>query len=299
MKVQTEIKFVPTLLMFILLFNINFLPAQPIKLAWTPNGNPNVSHYGIYRADQIDSGFKLISTITHPESTYIDEKVLNGSHYYYVATSIDKQGNESGFSNMIDTMLIATPVSSTIFSVHKSDNHAILEWSVVSTINNFDFEVQRSDDNISSFRTIGFVAGKNPVSNDRAFKFVDKDLNKGRYYYRLKQIDDQGSYKYSEVLEVQIDLPQQFTLYQNFPNPFNSSTTIAYYLPQSSHVEVIIYNMNGQFVNRLIDEFQEKGQKSITWDGSDQERNMAPSGIYYYKIIVLDHTEYRRMVLIK
>jgi hypothetical protein len=159
--------------------------------------------------------------------------------------------------------------------------------------------VQRSDDNISSFRTIGFVAGKNPVSNDHSYKFVDNDLKSGRYYYRLKQIDDRGNYEYSEVLEVQINQLEQFTLYQNFPNPFNSSTTISYYLPESGHVEVIIFNMNGQVVNRLIDEFQEKGQKNITWDGSDHERNMAPSGIYYYKIIALDHTEYRRMVLIK
>lgn len=300
MKAKIFTGLVPLILMLIFGVEIKVLSAQPIKLAWDLSVNPDVSHYAIYRSNQIDSSFTLLTTIMHPENTFSDEQIQNGMHYYYAATSIDKLGNESGFSNVIDTVVTATTsVSSTIFSVRTRDNDAILEWSVLTANENFNFELQRSDNAFSSFKTIAIVAGKNQGPKIKQYSYVDKNLNNGRYYYRLKQVDLQGQFEYSDVLEAVITMPDQVKLFQNFPNPFNSATTISYYLPQSSHVEVIIYNMQGQVVNRLVDSFQEKGQKAISWNGSDHDANAAPSGIYYYKINALNYSEYRRMILLK
>ena len=94
-------------LLVIYLFNLQsaLVFAQSVNLAWTPSSSSNLSHYNIYRANHIDSCIILIETINHPDSTYIDDDVQVDSHYYYVVTAVDLSGNESGFSNMVDTTI--------------------------------------------------------------------------------------------------------------------------------------------------------------------------------------------------
>ncbi len=85
----------------------------------------------------------------------------------------------------------------------------------------------------------------------------------------------------------------------NYPNPFNPETVITYNLPDNSRVELIIYNLKGQRVKKLVNEEQSAGIKTIIWDGRDERGNRVSSGIYFYRIKAGELTEQKKMILLK
>jgi len=90
------------------------------------------------------------------------------------------------------------------------------------------------------------------------------------------------------------DLPSEFALLSNYPNPFNASTVISYELPTDAHVKLEIYNLFGQKVATVVDGQQEAGYKSVTWEDSE-----AASGVYFYKLTAGDFTQIKRMTLLR
>ena len=95
------------------------------------------------------------------------------------------------------------------------------------------------------------------------------------------------------------EIPAEFNVEQNFPNPFNPVTEIRYTLPRESYVNISIYNILGQKVKNLVDEYQSAGYKTVKWNGkNDQGQNVA-SGVYFYKIKAGDFTKVKKMVIIK
>jgi hypothetical protein len=89
-------------------------------------------------------------------------------------------------------------------------------------------------------------------------------------------------------------IPKVFSLYQNYPNPFNPKTTIKFDVPKSTYVKLIIYDILGREVMKLIDEKIEAGSYNITWDGSG-----FASGTYIYKLVTNDFTDIKKMILVK
>jgi hypothetical protein len=94
-------------------------------------------------------------------------------------------------------------------------------------------------------------------------------------------------------------LPEEFVLHQNFPNPFNPTTTIAYTLSRASDVKVDIFNILGRRVGRIVDEFQKSGYHTVQWDGRDERGDEAASGVYFYRVSTGDKSQTRKMLLIK
>jgi len=120
-------------------------------------------------------------------------------------------------------------------------------------------------------------------------------LVKGIVKYRLKQIDFNGTYEYSNIIEVNVDFtPDEYVLYQNYPNPFNPSTKINYALPQSSKVNLTVYSMIGEVVGVLVDEIQVEGFHEIDFDAST-----LPSGIYLYRLVANENIQVKKMILLK
>lgn len=276
--------------------------AQQVTLGWTSSPHPYIDSYNIYRAPHADSSFTILATVIHPDSTFLDDSMEWNTHYYYVATSVDQFGSESGFSNRIDTTLqLINPVELHSFSARIiNSNNIILDWSTATESNNFGFFVQRrSDANPKLFADIGFVKGNGTAVEPQHYLYTDVDVPEGVHYYRIKQIDFDGSFKFSAAIEITIALPATARLYQNYPNPFNSSTEITYHLPASGHVELIIYDTIGHQVCRLVDTFQMKGKYTVKWDASDFIGKEVGSGIYYYKIESGSFCEFRKMMLIK
>jgi len=95
------------------------------------------------------------------------------------------------------------------------------------------------------------------------------------------------------------DLPEKFALNQNYPNPFNPNTVIRFALPENSWVKVEVFNILGQKITTLVDEFLTAGFKETGWDGTDSKGTDVASGIYFYKIRANDFTDIKKMVLLK
>lgn len=287
------------LFMFIHLFLKMDVIAQVIELHWTPNGETDLSHYRIYRSVHMDSGFALIDTVIHPDTAFVDENIQLNSTYFYAVTVVDSAGNESDFSNISEVeTYVSTPVELTTFSGHIEKNAVILEWSTATESNNFGFEVQKSKDGLA-FTKIGFVQGHGTTVTQNRYQFVDSDMTQDMFYYRLKQMDTNGDFEFSNVIQISTALPDEFHLFQNYPNPFNPETTISYNLPRGSHVDLTIYNVNGQQVRKLIDEFQKAGKFTVTWDGTEESGAPVSSGVYFYRIKALHSAIFRKMIFAK
>lgn len=108
-------------------------------------------------------------------------------------------------------------------------------------------------------------------------------------------------FEYTEVNEENqtTDLPNSFSLSHNYPNPFNPETRIDYALPRGCNVKLIIYNILGQKVKTLVDEFQIAGFKTVRWNGRDDQRQECGSGIYFYRLEAGEFSQTNKMILLK
>jgi len=176
------------------------------------------------------------------------------------------------------------PVELSAFSANVEGQDVILTWVTQSELNNFGFEVQRSEDGVM-FGKIAFIQGNGTTSIPKEYTFVDEKLNFGEYYYRLKQVDLDGGSEFSEIIEAIIEIPKDYVLYQNYPNPFNPETTIGYRLPFEAVVTLKIYDITGREIKALLDNnLYPPGVYTISWKGrSDFEKPVA-SGVYFYSI---------------
>jgi 2',3'-cyclic-nucleotide 2'-phosphodiesterase (5'-nucleotidase family) len=100
-------------------------------------------------------------------------------------------------------------------------------------------------------------------------------------------------------LETEKALPENFQLFQNYPNPFNPQTEIAYSLPEDSYVKLTVYNLLGQKVKNLVDEFQSAGTRKVIWYGRNESGERVASGIYFYKLESKNFTQTKKMILTK
>jgi len=196
-----------------------------------------------------------------------------------------------------DSAMLYIPVELTSFTAVSQSGKVILNWSTATELNNLGFEIERKLDN-SDWDRIGFVAGHGTTTEPKEYSYSDdiKNITVNSLAYRLKQIDFDGSYEYSDevLVEVEIPLPSEFTLHQNYPNPFNPVTIISYSLPIKSQVEIVIYNTLGESITRLVNGEKEAGQHSVEFNAAS-----LPSGIYFYKLQAESFAESKKMLLLK
>jgi hypothetical protein len=185
------------------------------------------------------------------------------------------------------------PVELTSFTASADNGIVTLNWATATEINNRGFEVERSN-NTEDFRVIGFVNGSGTTTESRNYSFSDAGLNAGKYFYRLRQLDFNGDYEYSPVVEVTVNSPIVYALDQNYPNPFNPSTKILYSIAEAGQVKISVYNLLGQEVSSLVNGFMEAGNHQVSFNASD-----LPSGTYIYKIETSQFTQARKMLLTK
>jgi hypothetical protein len=181
-------------------------------------------------------------------------------------------------------------------AVVKGDNVTLM-WKNASEVNTYGFVVQRTCLNAtvpSLWNDVIFVEKVNASSAFQQYSYVDARLSTGRYGYRLKHIDRDGKFFYSNLIEVEILPPNKFTLEQNYPNPFNPTTVISYQLPVISKVTLKIYDLMGREIATLINEEQSAGRKEIKWNTKD-----VASGIYFYQLQANEKREIRKMVFMK
>lgn len=189
------------------------------------------------------------------------------------------------------------PVELVSFNADVSNNFVKLNWLTITEKNNYGFEIERSKnstDKSDNWEKIGFVKGKGTTTEIQSYEFNDEYLPAGKYSYRLKQIDFDGTTSYSNIIEVDIDLPNAFSLEQNYPNPFNPSTKINYQIPELSFVSLKVYDVLGNEIETLVNEEKPVGRYEIIFDAT-----RLPSGIYFYILQAGNFIETKKMVLMK
>lgn len=196
------------------------------------------------------------------------------------------------------------PVELTSFSAATIGSTVKLSWNTATEINNYGFEIERASLSASPlpvWEKIGFVNGNGNSNSPKDYSFVDDNVTAGkpayrtgRYSYRLKQIDNDGQFEYSKTIEVDMNGVKKFELSQNYPNPFNPATTISFNLPEAGNVKLTLFDILGQEIKTLVNEFKESGVHTINFDASELN-----SGMYIYKIESNGLTQTRKMTLIK
>jgi hypothetical protein len=202
-------------------------------------------------------------------------------------------GSQGNFSIPRLTADDPIPVELISFTASVSGNNVLLNWTTATEINNLGFEVERRTLD-SNYETVGFVSGAGSTTEQRSYTFTDVNVREGIYFYRLKQIDFNGTNSYNDAIEVEVVAPTIYSLDQNYPNPFNPATNINYSIAEAGFVKIAIYNMLGQEVELLVNEFKEAGQHSINFDASG-----LTSGAYFYTLETSQFKQTRKMLLAK
>ncbi|MFH0733170.1 MAG: T9SS type A sorting domain-containing protein [bacterium] len=185
------------------------------------------------------------------------------------------------------------PVELISFSASINDDEVMLNWVTAVEISNYGFEIEKAEVN-DLFEKIGFVEGKGNSNSPQNYSFTDRP-NKGiKLIYRLKQIDNDGKYKYSNIIEVTITIPAQYELKQNYPNPFNPATTIVYNIPNNGLVTLKVYDILGNEITKLVNENQKAGSYEIIFDGSK-----LASGFYICRLNSGNYSSSIKMLLLK
>jgi hypothetical protein len=199
----------------------------------------------------------------------------------------------------------ALPIQLASFTAHyiASCGSVLLEWTTVTELNNFGFRIQRRIASSSEFETLPnvFIPGHGTTTELHHYSFTDSTVSPAGWWYRLNQIDLDGTSHYSDPVPVEIptnvegsDMPKQFWLSQNHPNPFNPTTTIEFSIAKRTHVRIAVYDILGREVSTLIDETKDTGTHRVTWDASD-----ASSGVYFYTIQSREFVATRKMLVLK
>ena len=190
----------------------------------------------------------------------------------------------------------ALPVELISFTAEFIKANVNLHWTTATEINSNSFDIERKNVAGNNWLRIGNV-GANFLSNSpRHYTFIDKKVNAGDYSYRLKMIDNDGAFKYSNLVEMKINPAAELELFQNYPNPFNPSTTINYRIPVDSDVLIDVFNILGSRVACLVNEFKGAGDYQVNFN---PQRDNISSGVYYYKIITIAKNTGQRMDIIK
>ncbi len=190
------------------------------------------------------------------------------------------------------------PVELVSFTGEFVKDAVILKWQTATETNNKGFEVERLKDSritkLHDWEMVGFVNGHGTTTEENNYSFVDKKLESGSYVYRLKQIDFDGSLKYSTEVDVDISMPGEFILYQNYPNPFNPMTKIKWHSPVAARQTLKIYDVLGKEIITLIDEYRPAGRYETELDGSKY-----PAGVYFYRLIAGNFVDTKKLILMK
>ncbi len=187
------------------------------------------------------------------------------------------------------------PVELISFKSEIENNNVLLTWQTASELNNKGFNIGKSIDK-ENWNSIGFVEGKGTTSNVNDYSFIDKNIMHGTQYYRLKQIDYNGSNKYSDIVEVNSAVNAlSFNLSQNYPNPFNPETNIEFTIPKETVVNISVYDVIGRKVCVLVNEKKQPGNYSIKLKGSELS-----AGVYFYRLTTsIGYTAVRKLIILK
>lgn len=216
-------------------------------------------------------------------------KMVDNNNWYITGTDMLNYGFLLHTSNSG-----GLPVELISFTASQAERNIKLQWFTASETNNMGFEIQRKTLQ-SEFRTIGFVKGKGTTTEKQSYLFTDQpDGISDKIIYRLKQVDFNGSFTYSDEISINPITPFEFALNQNYPNPFNPATSIEYSIPYKVTVVLKVFDVLGNEVTTLVNEEKPEGKYKIKFDG-----NNLSAGVYFYQLWAGNYTTAKKLILMK
>jgi hypothetical protein len=256
----------------------NFMVNMPVtegQFFWSNSNVPKIDSFKVFRDSTDLFGTGAFLTWATTEGSAIGGGVEPDLQYAFYGT------------------LGVIPVELTSFAASVSDGNVTLNWGTATETNNQGFDVERNSGN--GFEKIGFVAGFGTSTEVHSYSYVDASVEVGTYTYRLKQVDYDGTFEYSSVVEVDVTAPNVFALQQNYPNPFNPNTMIKFSLAADSKVSLSVFDVLGQKVANLISGNLTAGSHEIDFNASNVN-----SGVYFYRIdATAVVTSVKKMILTK
>jgi hypothetical protein len=227
-----------------------------------------------------------------------DISTITGSDYVG-ATSVNFRQNLYSGNIYIDGVRAASnwgnaplPVQLISFTAVGKKDKIVLNWKTETEVDNYGFDIERkihSKYKNEDWKKIGFIEGHGNCNAPRFYSFTDNEVyNLCTYLFRLKQINGDGNYIYSHEVEVLINNPVEFKLNQNFPNPFNPSTTISFSLSSDNYINLSIYTILGEKKEDIINSYLHAGDYELKYNA-----DALSSGVY---LCVLQSGNTRRTV---
>jgi photosystem II stability/assembly factor-like uncharacterized protein len=269
------------------------LPDVPVHSLLVDNNNSSILYIGtetgVYQSTNGGTNWTA-ATSGMPAFAPVDELVYQqGSNFIFAFTH--------GRSAFMTTT--PTPVELTDFTGSVAEGKVNLKWNTKTEINTQSFIIEKAlvFDKINGslvFSKLGEVKASGNSNISRNYSFSDYNITSGVYYYRLKILDNNGDFKYSPEIQVTVSSPVSFEVSQNYPNPFNPTSSIKYSIPSDANVSLIVYNIKGEVVKKLVNSFQKAGYYTTTMDGAG-----LANGIYFYRIDAGKFSQTKKMILLK
>ena len=192
------------------------------------------------------------------------------------------------------------PVELSSFTASNNGRTIQLNWGTKTEKNSNKFDIERSLVGNLNWAVVGSVKAAVLSNSPKQYSYSDTKLQSGKYQYRLKMVDNDGSFSYSSVEAAEVAVPKDFAVSQNYPNPFNPSTKIDYQVPVDAKVIMEVYNIAGQKVIELVNQEQSAGYYTVDFGASKLS-----SGIYIYRLAASDlatgnnFSSIKKMMLLK
>ena len=282
-----------------------------IQNGTTVQAGPNPNLGNIENVDTTDDGLNIFYGNIQGTDTFDvynnctnDIYAQNNDWRAYDSTLIETHVYhkvDNNLHGLIKFMPFSTsiPVELTSFTASVVDGNVVLNWITATELNNSGFEVQKGNHtstslSVTEWESIGFVTGNGTSTETHTYSFADGSPVAGKSYYRLRQIDFDGSFEYSNVIDVDLTLPLEFSLEQNYPNPFNPTTSIQYTISIKQNVQLLVYNVLGKEVAILVNEEKPAGNYEVNFNASKLS-----SGVYFYQLQAGSFVETKKMILIR
>jgi hypothetical protein len=249
---------------------------------------------GVYKLATWEGTYADTAGIIAYSPTNDTNYVTNIFCTFALSAIVDQVKAANLIDNLFDYLTFGViPVELTLFEAVAAENGVSLSWQTATETNNSGFEIERKSEG-SSFENIGFVPGMGTTTRISSYSFVDDNITSGKFVYRLKQVDYDGTSSYSKEIEVEVHAPSVFELSQNYPNPFNPSTSIKFSVPQDGLVSLIVYNLLGEKIATLINQDLKAGRHEVKFDASK-----IASGLYFYRLDAGEFSMVKKMMLLK
>ena len=256
---------------------------------------PVVDNDGVHAATE-ESGSIALQAGLHAFTLIYFEKNGNAAlDLSWEQPGMQKEGMDADdFVYDTDNLL---PVELTDFQAILDGPTIHITWNTASELNNAGFSVERALEVAGPFAELGFVEGGGTTLSAQSYAFQDPDwpASAPSVYYRLKQVDFDGTISYSETVQVELPLPEAVKLHPNYPDPFNPVTTLSFAIPGAGHVNLSVYDATGRLIEVLLDQTMPAGEHRVAFEA----HSSLASGTYLYRLETPIHVRTGVMTLLK